>query len=111
LPGADEEVPDTGNYDGDDDAFPDPAGKEPVHASLHRDDPENFFKLSQFIKLIMAHSLTDDDVDKSETLIRSYCVQLIEVGVLIILPLLPKFFLALRPRGYAAQPSLCDVPS
>jgi hypothetical protein len=49
---------------------------EPAHANLHPDDPGNFFKLSEFLKIVMAHSLTDADVDRAEVLISKYCLEL-----------------------------------
>jgi hypothetical protein len=79
-PGWEEGILEEGDVLMDDDApYPDPNTADPVEAHLHPDDPNNFFKLSHFIKLVLAHSLTTADVDKAEDLIRSYCIQLSEV--------------------------------
>lgn len=80
LEKGEELIPDDGQYADDDDAYPDPSQEDPTNEHLHPDDPDNFFKLSHFIKLVLAHSLTSADVDKAEELIRSYCIQLIEVS-------------------------------
>jgi hypothetical protein len=53
--------------------------REPPQASLHPDDPGNFFKLSTFLKTVLAHSITDTDIDSAEVLIRAYCTELLHV--------------------------------
>jgi hypothetical protein len=77
------EIPDSGaletevdvyNDGAEDDAIP-----EPAHANLHPDDPKNLFKLSKFLKIAMAMSITDRDIDEAEELIRSYTTELIHV--------------------------------
>jgi hypothetical protein len=36
---------------------------KPAQANLHPDNPSNFFKLSEFLKIVLAHSITDKDID------------------------------------------------
>jgi hypothetical protein len=77
------EIPDSGALETEVDVYDegaeDDAIPEPAHANLHPDDPKNFFKLSKFLKIAMAMSVTDQDIDEAETLIRAYTTELLHV--------------------------------
>lgn len=48
--------------------------------SLHPDDPANFLKLSAALRILIQRKLSDDDIDRADTLIREYNVELIHVS-------------------------------
>ena len=52
---------------------------DPMHPNLHPDDPAHFFKLSHFLKLVLATTVTDNMIDEADTLIREYCTELLHV--------------------------------
>jgi hypothetical protein len=82
IPEGEEAVPDAGAMEVEDDLYAnDKDDAEPAQANLHPDDPGNFFKLSEFLKIVLAHSITDKDIDQAETLIRAYCTELLHVSV------------------------------
>ncbi|KAF8887304.1 hypothetical protein BD779DRAFT_1470716 [Infundibulicybe gibba] len=58
-----------GEHDGDGD-------KDEGEFSLHPDDPKNFLKLCSALKLLTQCSLTDQDINKAEALLRDYCNEL-----------------------------------
>jgi hypothetical protein len=81
IPEGEEAVPDAGAMEVEDDLYAnDKDEAEPAQANLHPDDPGNFFKLSEFLKIVLAHSITDEDIDRAETLIRAYCTELLHVS-------------------------------
>jgi len=45
---------------------------------LHPDDLKNFLKLCWALHLLMRHMVSDDDVDRADTLICEYCTELIQ---------------------------------
>ncbi|KAG1796123.1 hypothetical protein EV424DRAFT_1353275 [Suillus variegatus] len=47
--------------------------------SLHPDDPANFLKLSAALRILIQRKLSDDDIDRADTLIREYNVELIHL--------------------------------
>jgi hypothetical protein len=49
-------------------------------SNLHPDDPKNFLKLSSAIKILVARTITEADLTKSDELIREYCWELVEVN-------------------------------
>lgn len=46
---------------------------------LHPDNPGNFLKLCCMLRLLMRHTVSDDDVNRADTLICEYCTELIWV--------------------------------
>jgi hypothetical protein len=77
----DDPIADAGAQEDEDDVYNGHANvEEPRQANLHPDDPANFFKLSKFLKIVLAHSITNDDIDNAEDLIRSYCTELLHVS-------------------------------
>jgi hypothetical protein len=81
VPPDENEVLDAGAQEEEDDIYGhgDDDNDEPRAANLHPQDPANFFKLSLFLKIVLAHSVTDSDIDQAEALIRSYCAELMHV--------------------------------
>ncbi|KAJ6501497.1 hypothetical protein C8R47DRAFT_1107562 [Mycena vitilis] len=64
--------------DSDDDEDSDDEEREArTPPNLHPDDPGNFCKLSSAVKLLLSHPITDQQIDTSEQLLRSYCLELI----------------------------------
>lgn len=63
--------------DGDEDE--DEREDERALPNLTHKDPANFFKLSAALKIILAHRLNDADIDAADTLLREYCLELMEV--------------------------------
>jgi len=59
------------------------ADNEDTDANLkykfHPDDPGNFLKLCCVLRLLMRHTVSDDDVSKADMLIHKYCTELIQV--------------------------------
>ncbi|KAI0093118.1 hypothetical protein BDY19DRAFT_902918 [Irpex rosettiformis] len=47
--------------------------------NLHPDDPANFLKLSEALRILSQYVLTESDVNMADTLLRSYCSELIKV--------------------------------
>lgn len=63
---------------GDDGALDKEAeGQRPFN--LHPKDPLNFLKLAAAIKLLTAEVVTEADLTEADSLLRSYCKELIEV--------------------------------
>ena len=46
---------------------------------LHPNDPGNFLKLCTALKLLVSHPITAAQIEEADGLIRSYCLELIEV--------------------------------
>jgi hypothetical protein len=46
---------------------------------LHPDDPANFLKLSQALQLLLARTLTDEDISEASILLSEYCSELVTV--------------------------------
>jgi hypothetical protein len=81
----DDPIPDAGAQEDEDDVYDSHDNvEEPRQANLHPDDPANFFKLSKFLKIVLAHSITNDDINDAEGLIRSYCTELLHVSFFLI---------------------------
>ncbi len=59
--------------DGDDD------DDENTPSCLHPDDPANFLKLSQALRLLMSRQITETQIGQAEALLRDYCQELIEL--------------------------------
>jgi hypothetical protein len=78
----DDPILDAGAHHEEDDVFgkSDDETNEPRQPNLHPQDPANFFKLSSFLKIVLAHTITDDDIDQAEGLIRAYCTELLHVS-------------------------------
>lgn len=57
----------------------DDAEGDELPATLHPDDPANFMKLCDAIRILLAPSLTDMDINKGDDLLRDYCTELITV--------------------------------
>lgn len=74
-------------------------------------DPGNFLKLVSVLNIFLADSLTDAEIDKADTLIREYNVELIEVSQALVAFALYRanHNLALWPRGYQAEPPLFNT--
>ncbi|RXW14412.1 hypothetical protein EST38_g11447 [Candolleomyces aberdarensis] len=67
--------------DGDDEVDDD------LPSCLHPDDPANFMKLSQALRLLLQRQLSDHDINVAEELLRSYCTELITLyGADVIRP-------------------------
>jgi hypothetical protein len=49
------------------------------YANLHPNNPGNFFKLTCFLKITLARSITNLEIDEAEQLIRSYCTEILHV--------------------------------
>jgi hypothetical protein len=47
--------------------------------SLHPDDPKNFLKLSTALTLLVKKTITAEEVEKAQSLLCAYCVELIMV--------------------------------
>lgn len=47
--------------------------------NLHVNDPGNFLKLCLALRLLLAKTITDEDIDKADTYIPQYCQELIVV--------------------------------
>jgi hypothetical protein len=64
VPSGGQDVPDAGAQEVDEDLYADGHDdqEDNRHANLHPDDPGNFFKLSHFLKISLAHSLTDKEL-------------------------------------------------
>lgn len=52
--------------------------------SLHPDDPDNFLKLSEALRILSQYELAFDDVEKADTLLRQYCTELITVRARLV---------------------------
>ncbi|VDB84878.1 unnamed protein product [Peniophora sp. CBMAI 1063] len=82
-PDEDEEVrPDAGAVEEEQDIFaePDDEDEEAIARAppnLHPDDPANMAKLSRFLRIVLAKSLNDAEINTADTLIREYCTELI----------------------------------
>jgi hypothetical protein len=75
-------MPDAGAFEDEADAFGNSGCEdEPRQANLHPDDPANFFKLLAFLKIVLSHSISDEDIDQAEHLIRAYCTGLLHVSL------------------------------
>ncbi|KAF8155108.1 hypothetical protein K438DRAFT_2026517 [Mycena galopus ATCC 62051] len=48
-------------------------------SNLHPDDPKNFLKLSSALKVLVAREITEEELTQSDTLIRSYCAELVDL--------------------------------
>lgn len=59
----------------------DGGGKIPP-CMLHPDDPANFLKLSEALRILTQHFLDDADVSRADVLLREYCTELITVSTL-----------------------------
>lgn len=57
----------------------DDAEVEDLPSTLHPDDPANFLKLCEAIRVLLSPTLTDADINKSDGLLREYCTELITV--------------------------------
>ncbi|KAK7008315.1 hypothetical protein R3P38DRAFT_2552218 [Favolaschia claudopus] len=56
-------------------------------SNLHPDDPRNFLKLCTALKTFIAGVITETDLTRSDTLIREYCAELVELyGAEVIRP-------------------------
>lgn len=55
-------------------------------SNLHPDDPANFLKLSEALKIYMSYRITDTEIDKADNLIRAYNLELIKVRGSVSLP-------------------------
>jgi hypothetical protein len=102
VPEGEEEVPDAGAIEVEEDLYEAPRDQpEPAQASLHPDDLGNFFKLSQFLEIVLAHFITDGDIDRAEVLIRAYCKELLHVSspdtVLLVLDYSRSLFSCMVP--------------
>ncbi|KAG1735328.1 uncharacterized protein EDB91DRAFT_563011 [Suillus paluster] len=53
--------------------------EEELKFGLHPDDPANFLKLSGALRILMHHTLSDTDIDCTDTLIRQYATELLKV--------------------------------
>jgi hypothetical protein len=56
---------------------------EDTPSGLHPDDPANFLKLCRALRLLMSRKITDQQINEADQLLRSYCLELIEVSFLI----------------------------
>jgi hypothetical protein len=59
------------------------AGADDFKYSLHPDDPANFLKLCTALRILIKHSLSDEDLNHADRLIREYNTELIHVCHLI----------------------------
>ncbi len=76
-------------------------------------DPGNFLKLVSVLNIFLADSLTDAEIDKADTLIHEYNIELIEVSQVLAAFAFYRanHDLALRPWGYQAEPPLFNTYS
>lgn len=47
--------------------------------NMHPRDPAHFFKLTAALRILFARKITDEEIDKADTLLREYSLELIEV--------------------------------
>lgn len=79
------EVLDAGAIDTPADAYdapepdPDDAAFRAHGPRLHPDDPDNFFKLTSALNLLLATSISDEDVTYAVDMLRKYCCELLHV--------------------------------
>jgi hypothetical protein len=52
---------------------------EDTPSGLHPDDPGNFLKLCQALRLLISRRITDQQINQADELLRSYCLELIKV--------------------------------
>lgn len=64
----------------------DDAEVEDLPSTLHPDDPANFMKLCEAIRVLLSPTLTDADINKSDGLLREYCTELITVCMTVFCP-------------------------
>jgi hypothetical protein len=55
-------------------------GRAPKPSSLHPDDPANFLKLCEALKILVAREITDDQIETARGLLQSYCQELVYVS-------------------------------
>jgi hypothetical protein len=53
---------------------------EDTPSGLHPDDPGNFLKLCQVLRILTSRKITDDQINQADQLLRSYCLELIKVS-------------------------------
>lgn len=79
------EVPDDDVWqtDSDNDDTADDDGDAPIPSALrlHPRDLGNFMKLSRALMIFMSDELTTAQVEEADSLLRAYCIELIEVRV------------------------------
>lgn len=56
-------------------------------ANLHPDDPANFYKLSQALRLILSRTIKRSEINEADQLLRAYCGGLLKVSDMYVLPL------------------------
>lgn len=52
-------------------------------ANLHPDDPQNFLKLCGALCILVSKSITEPEIDEADSLIRQYCLELVQVWVFL----------------------------
>jgi hypothetical protein len=81
-------------------------------SNLHQNDPGNFLKLCMALKILVRWTITEEDLQKADSLIREYCWELVEVSShLISIPswALHPIYLALWACCHLAKPPLCNT--
>ncbi len=79
--------------------------------SLHPDDPANFLKLCKALRILFNRTLTKQDIDQADVLLRSYCSELVSVCIYKLrVPLNHNsnvpYLLVIRRRRDSTKPSL-----
>ncbi|RXW12469.1 hypothetical protein EST38_g13387 [Candolleomyces aberdarensis] len=65
----------------------DPEEEEELPACLHPDDPANFMKLCQALRLLLSREISDKQIDEAEQLLSAYCSELVTLyGANVIRP-------------------------
>ncbi|KAJ2929408.1 hypothetical protein H1R20_g7676, partial [Candolleomyces eurysporus] len=65
----------------------DPEEEEELAACLHPDDPANFMKLCQALRLLLSREISDKQIDEAEQLLSAYCSELVTLyGADVIRP-------------------------
>ena len=59
--------------------------EEELKFARHPDDTANFLKLSRALRMLIKHSLSNDDINNADTLLREYCTELITVRITAIM--------------------------
>jgi hypothetical protein len=51
---------------------------------LHPNDPGNFLKLCTALKILLSRKITNAQLDQADNLIRAYCLELVEVRLVVL---------------------------
>lgn len=68
----------------EDASLEDEAHDEATPANLHPQDPTNFLKLCQAVRLLIGRNVKEQDLREADLLLRDYCQELVKVQTLTI---------------------------